>query len=217
MDSVAAQVSPIGGVIMKKVTVLILLWGILGITGCAFGTRHAELSYPPNANDGGSSIASAHAEASVPGKSREVVVHVTDQRTSRERIGNVRNGLGMDTANVITNDDVRLWVKSALTSELANAGYTIVADGGRATSDDAIGLNAEILEVYCDVYMTYDGDVSMGVTLSGKDRQPFQRIYEGGGSAGVAWGLTAKSYAESLSLALQDAISRILTDMAEFR
>jgi hypothetical protein len=199
---------------MKKVAILILL---ASITGCAFGTRHAELSYPPSASDGVSLIASAHQEASVAGKSREVVVQVSDQRDSRERIGNVRNGFGMDTADVITNDDLNLWVKRALISELANAGYTIVADGGRATGDDAIALDAEILEVYCDVYISFDADVSMRVTLSGKDIQPLPRTYEGDGSVGVAWDLTAKGFAESLSLALQDAISKILADMAEFR
>lgn len=202
---------------MKKVAVLILLSSILGITGCAFGTRNAELSYPPKTADGASLISSAHAKAGVPGESREVVVQVTDQRVSRERIGNVRNGFGMDTANVVTKDDIRLWVESALTSELANAGYTIVADGGPATSDDAIALYTEILEVYCDVYMTYDADISMSVTLTAKDQQPFQRSYEGDGSVGVNWGATGKSYAESLSLALQDAITKILADVAEFR
>jgi hypothetical protein len=202
---------------MNKVTVLIVLSSILGITGCAFGTRHAELSYPPKADNGGKLIASAHAQASVSGEPREVIVQVTDQRASRERVGNVRNGFGIDTANVVTDDDIRLWVESALTSELANAGYTIVADGDRATGDDAIGLYAEILEVYCDVYMTYDADVSMEVTLTVKDQQPFQRSYEGDGSVGVNWGATGKSYAESLSLALQDAITRILADLAEFR
>jgi len=213
----AARLLPTGVVIMRKVTALVLLSSTLGITGCAFGTRHAELSYPPMAAEGGGLIASAHAKANVPEESREIVVQVTDQRTSRERIGNVRNGFGIDTANVVTSDDIRLWVESALTVELANAGYTIVADGGRATSDDAIALYTEILEVYCDVYMTYGADVSLTVTLTVKDQQPFQRTYEGDGSVGVNWGATGKSYAESLSLALQDAIAKILADIAEFR
>ena len=65
--------------------------------------------------------------------------------------------------------------------------------------------------------MTYDADVSMAVTLTLKDQQPFQRSYEGDGSVGVNWGATGKSYAESLSLALQDAITKMLADIAEFR
>ena len=202
---------------MKKMAILILFASISSITGCAFGTRHAELYYPPSAIDGTSLIASAHPEASVAETPREVIIQVTDHRDSRQRIGNVRNGFGMDTADVISKDDLNLWIKSALITELANAGYTVVADGSRATRDHAIDLNADILEVYCDVYISYDADVSLRVTLSGNDRQPFQKTYHGDGSAGVAWDLSAKGFAKSLSLALQDAIAKILVDMAEFR
>jgi hypothetical protein len=194
---------------------LTALTALVASTGCAFGTREAVLSYPPEADDGGGLIASAHAEEGIVPRAREIVLKVSDERAERDRIGNVRNGFGMDTANVVTKDDVAGWVEGALAQELTNAGYTVVAAGADASRDDAIGLTAEIVEVYCDVYMTYDGDVALMITLEGPEAKPVRTQIEGHGGVGINWAATGKSYAESLALALQDAIEKVLAELAK--
>ena len=107
---------------------------MLVLTGCAFGTRTAELSYPPK-EKGGGLIESAHAEEPEMSRSRHIVLNVSDERSERSRIGNVRNTFGMHTADVVTEDDVAGWVEGALAEELTNAGYHVTRSGEAATSD----------------------------------------------------------------------------------
>lgn len=202
---------------MKTRTAIVAIAVVTLLNACAFGTRTANLSYPPDEDDGGGLISSAKAAEAPSGQAQQVRLSVTDERSKRERIGNVRNTFGMDTADVVTNDDVQAWVDEALMVELENAGYEIVRSTDPVVNDDVIALDAEILEVYCDVYLTYDGDVSLLVTLEREGQEPVKRQFEGEGSVGLNWAATAASYSESLALALQDAISEILVEVAAYQ
>ena len=188
----------------------IILAGI-GASGCAFGTRHADLAYPPKEEDAGV-VGTAHAAPAASRQGMRVVLAVTDERPNKARIGNVRNAFGMDTADVVTNDDVAAWVAGAFRHDLEALGYSVDT---RASVPDAgaVQLEAKVVEVYCDVYMTYDGDVTLDVTLSRPGRPPLEKHYKGVGSVGVNWAATAESYAESLARALQDAISQVMRDL----
>jgi hypothetical protein len=194
---------------------LLVITALASLSGCAFGTRHAELSYPPSKASG--VIATAEAAGTPAAAGFEVILAVADMRASTERIGNVRNGFGMDTASVVTDTDVRAWVESAFMNELAGAGYTVIPAEGETGHDTAISLDAELTKVYCDAYLTYDGEVLMTVTLSRQDVLPVEKAYEGSGSVGLSWAATAKSYGESLSLALQDTIRQVMADLAAYR
>ena len=193
-------------------TSLLIILGLSVSSGCAFGTRHAELTYPPVDREPGALVAAARAgEAGA--ACCDVVLNVSDMRAETRRIGNVRNTFGMDTADVVTSDDVRTWVEDAFKHELTSAGYAVVPAG----SDHAIMLDADITKVHCDVYLTYDGEVSMTVSLSREGMPALEKHYEGSGSVGLSWAATAQSYAGSLALALQDAVSHVMQDLAKFR
>jgi predicted alternative tryptophan synthase beta-subunit len=194
----------------KKIHVVLVATATL-LSGCAFGTRTAHLTYPPEEGDH-STIALAHAQEGQPDRGRIVVLSVTDDRTEKSRIGNVRNTFGMNTADVVTSDDVRGWVEAAMKSELERAGYVVMQEGAPQT-EYAVGLQASLVKVYCDVYMTYDGEVSLMLNLQGGNRSPARKLVEGEGGVGLNWAATAKSYGESLALALQNAISKVLTEL----
>mgnify|MGYP007011830667 CR=1 FL=1 len=203
-----ARIPPITSVILVATT-------LLALSGCAFGTRQADLSYPPHEQGEGKVIAVAKADpAGMPGCC-EVLLTVRDMRARTDRVGNVRNGFGMDTADVVTDVDVRTWVEDAFRHDLAQAGW-VVLPAAVVPGDDAVRLDADITKVHCDAYLSYDGNVAMSVTLAQPGAQPFERHYEGSGSVGISWAATAKSYAESLSLALQDAIAQVMTDLARY-
>ena len=194
----------------KNIQVVLVATATL-LGGCAFGARTAHLTYPPE-ETAHSAIPAAHAQETQSDRGRVVVLNVTDDRSEKSRIGNVRNTFGMDTADVVTSDDVRGWVENALKSELERAGYTVMQEGTSQT-DDAVGLQTSVMKVYCDVYMTYDGEVSLMLNLRGGNRSPASKLIEGEGSVGMNWAATAKSYAESLALALQNAISKVLIEL----
>jgi hypothetical protein len=203
---------------MNALRSLKALGGLLVLTmlsGCAFGTRHADLAYPP-ANGGAMVIAQAEA-AGAPAVARyDVILAVADMRATTERVGNVRNGFGMDTADVVTASDVRAWVESAFMYELVGAGYTVIPAGSEVDDETAVMLDADVTKVYCDAYLTYDGEVLMTVTLSQHGSPPLHKAYQGSGSVGLNWGATGTSYGESLSLALKDAIGKVMSDLAAY-
>jgi hypothetical protein len=192
-----------------------LLMGFLALGGCAFGTRTVVLSYPPEEPADGL-IDSAYADESGAATPRNIILSVSDQRSEVDRIGNVRNALGMDTADVVTRDDVTSWVTQALEAELVSAGHLVIRAGEALPGEDTIGLRADILTVYCDVYLTYDGEVSLMVTLEGEARDEVSKQLVGHGSVGMNWAATAESYGESLALALQDVISKLLVEVARY-
>lgn len=190
--------------------------GLAVSSGCAFGTRHAELVYPPR-DHGGGAIAAVKADDTGNLACCDIVLAVSDLRTKTDRVGNVRNTLGMDTADVVTQDDVRAWVERAFAYELQRAGYTILPAGSAAGGGTPISLDAVVTKAHCDVYLTYGADIRMTVKISRQGAPAFERHYEGAGSVGLSWAATAKSYSESLALALQDAISQVLADLASYQ
>lgn len=201
---------------LRALSGLLVVTALTSLSGCAFGTRHAELNYPPS-KGGAEVIATAEASVVPAAAGIDVILAVSDMRASKERIGNVRNGFGMDTANVVTEADIRAWVEGAFTRELTDAGYVVIPAGSGTGPETAITLDAEVTKVYCDAYLTYDGEVLMTVTLARQGAPAHVKAYEGSGSVGLSWAATAKSYGESLSLALQDGIRQVMADLAAYR
>lgn len=63
-----------------------------------------------------------------------VSVSATDARTTnRGRIGSKMNGYGMEMAAIRTSDDIAAAVKSAITTELKDRGYSLTDGGARST------------------------------------------------------------------------------------
>jgi len=180
------------------------------LTGCAFGTRQPTLTYPPQAASGETGVAHA---ASPPAQKPVTIVlrKFTDQRSDRRVVGTVRNGFGMKTADVVPTNDVADWVTEAIRSELQSSGYTVL-DAAAADSESAV-VSGEILNVFCDMYMSYTGQVSLLARVSRGEKELFNRHYAGEGSTGLAWAATADSYNQSLALALAAALHRFVPEL----
>lgn len=101
---------------------LCLLWQ----GGCAFGTRHVNLTYPP---DNKASLGTATAEATEAEGSGKPILFVkfSDMRGDREKVGHVRNGFGMKTAKVVADNDVTQWVNQAILQQLKQVGFKVKA------------------------------------------------------------------------------------------
>lgn len=197
--------------ITKQIIPLVL--AVTFLNGCAFGTRDVLLSYPPPVDEEG--LQAAQATTQAPKNGVEVIIgSVEDKRKITHRVGNVRNGLGMDTANVVATNNVRDWVVEALEWELKNAGYSVVrsASTGERT-ESAVMVSGAINTIYCDVYMTYDGDAAIVLKASQEGKEIINNLYTGSGSAGMNWAASEESYGISLSLALQDAITKFINEL----
>jgi len=127
-------------------------------------------------------------------------------------IGNVRNSFGADTASVLTEDSIVVWVHDAITFELDRSGYQVPGPNDASSDVSADRLTASVMKVHCDVYMVYDGEVTLQITLERADQAPSQTEYPVKVNSGLAWALSGSAAGESLAQALQTAIRDMLRD-----
>lgn len=165
---------------------LAVLVSVAFLTGCAFGTRNTTLIYPPSSASGQTSI--AHADTKPIPKNIQIVVKpFTDQRSDKKVVGTVRNGFGARTADVIPTNSVADWVTQAVTTELKNDGYNVTSGTPSENSESTSAIvSGEILNVFCDMYFSYTGQVSLITRVNKDGKELLNKHYAGEGSAGLA-------------------------------
>jgi hypothetical protein len=199
-------------IVSRGLRCAIIIVGVTLVAGCAFGTRQPTLIYPPASEPG--TVPAAHAAVTQAPKNVPIVLDTfKDQRSDKKVVGTMRNTFGMRTADVIPNNSVPEWVTQALTMELMNNGYNVTAGTARDSPAGAVVVSGEILNVFCDVYFSYTGQVSLFVRVSRDGKELLNKHYMGEGSAGLNWAGTEESYAQSLALALSAASKQFLSDL----
>lgn len=187
------------------------LFTVALLAGCAFGTRQPTLIYPPASEPGDKSA--AHAAVIPTQKNVQIVLKpFVDQRSDKKVVGTVRNALGMRTADVIPTNNVSDWVTQAVTTELRNNGYTVTQSTDQASTTGKV-VSGDILNVFCDMYFSYTGQVALVVRVNEDGKELLYKHYSGEGSAGLAVAMTAESYAQSLALALSSALQQFVADL----
>ena len=87
---------------------------------------------------------------------------------------------------------------------------------GKTTTIDDSGsyvVSGEILNVFCDMYLEFSGQVVLVATVRKDGRELLNKRYEGKGTSGIAVAATAESYAQSLARALASAIRPFVADV----
>jgi hypothetical protein len=182
------------------------------LAGCAFGTREPTLIYPPAPES--AAIPLARAVARPAAKSVQItLLPFSDQRADKKVVGTMRNGFGMRTADVIPTNSVPDWVTLALKTELQDRGYTVAIGTPADSASTGAIVSGEIVNVFCDMYMSYAGQVSLRVRASKTGKEVLNKHYSGTGSAGIAWGGTAESFAQSLALALESTVKQFAVEL----
>ena len=178
-------------------------------TGCAFGTRHANITYPPDPDH-----QDAAANAKPAGSSGRVALQsFVDDRADKRLVGHVRNGFGMKTADVVSDQqDLSALVTGAVRAELQKAGYEVVGAEGK-TEEGVPVLAGSLTRLYCDAYMNYEGEATLILRVQRDGEEVYRKTYEGKGSAGMNWTATGASYGKSVSFAIVDAIEVMLRDL----
>lgn len=185
--------------------------------GCAFGTRHPTLVYPPDAYPEGSAGYVSPADAATMPATRAFAVRVrtfADVRDDKERVGTVRNGYGMRTARVVATNSVTDWVTQATVSELKSAGYASVPDDAPTdVGDGALVVSGDVVKAFCDMYMDFSAEVVLKVSVRRAGAAILTSEYRGKGNSGIAIAATSQSYAQSLALALASALRQFVNDL----
>lgn len=184
---------------------------VVFLSGCAFGTRNATLIYPPKPESHTGPVAQA-AAAPAAKNIALVLAPFSDERTDKKVIGTMRNGFGMRTADVVAMNSVPEWVTQAIKTELENSGYSVATGAASGNGAGAV-VSGEVLNVFCDMYMNYTGQVSLLAKASKDGKEVLNKHYSGEGSAGVAFAGTAESFGRSLSLALAVAVKQFVSEL----
>ena len=196
---------------MRKVSSIFLILAATQLAGCAFGTRYVDLTYPPHEQV---DVISPETQSTISGpRTHAVILAVNDVRETQDRIGNIRNTFGMDTANILTKGNVEVWVHDAIAVELEQLGYRVLDPLSAASNESADRLTADVRKIFIDVYAVYDGEVTLQATLERADADPAIAEYPAKVSSGLSWAGTGSAAGESLARALQTAIREMLFDI----
>jgi len=176
---------------------IVLLFLVLSLSGCAFGTRRPTLAY--------SIILPAAPKNNITIK----VAPFKDERTwSKEKIGDVRNGYGMRCADIIPQNSEEEWLADAFKKELTNAGYIISNETNTVAT-----LEGTAHEIYVNAYMNYGGRLKLSIVLKKSDKVVLSKEYSAERNCGIAWASTAASYGKTLEITLQDIMKKIIPDI----
>lgn len=172
---------------------LIIVFVLLSISGCAFGTRRPTLT---------------HSTALPPGSPKDIAIKVMsfeDKRPNKEEIGYIRNAYGMRCAKVISTNDVSNWITSALKAELQNAGYSLSDNAQNSVSGD-------VIEVFCDTSFAYEGKVMVRVILKKANEVILDKNYSAKEEE-MNWAARAATISKVLEKTLQNAVKQIMFDI----
>ena len=184
-------------------------------TGCAFGTRFVDLSYPPkNVSEQASEAATASMRfRELPS---DIVLEVYDKRDQMERIGNIRNGYGIDTASILTEQNIAVWVHDAIDYELDRLGIAVIEVYDADFDEPPAKLVVDVKKVYCDIYAMYDGEVALQADLVQGHDVLMSAAVEEKAVSGLSFVGSGSSTGESLAQALQMAIQELLLELGLF-
>lgn len=191
---------------MASVALRALAWLVLLtlLASCAFVDREVVFAYSAPPREAKAAVAAPVA----PGESLWIG-EVVDTRTETHRVGEIRNGFGMHTADVHAKGDARAWLRSALTTECERAGFVAAPSAAEA----ALVLDAQLVHVHVAAMFEYEGEVHVAVTVKRAGRSVLQASYVGKGDAGLNWTATDASLEETLDLAVQDAVLQLFADL----
>lgn len=196
---------------VRRLALVLGISCVVVASGCAFGNRYVSMTYPPAAgpppparNEG--------IEPGPPRPSRPVTVALQDFTDVRSKaaIGEVRNGWGMHTADVLPLGHVDKWVTEAIEYELIAAGLRVDRLEGRRPMPGQTVISGQITTFYCRAMFSYEAEVAFMGQVAVGNRVDFTGHLSGSGEAGVNLAATEMSYSECLAAALQDAARKFV-------
>lgn len=190
---------------MNKLTrrLLSLTGGLIAIAllnGCALSKEYIPINYAPQNN-----------VTTVAGAERvSVKVQVSDVRSIHDRVGNKKNGYGMEMAPIISTNDVIGVLQNAIETELSNRGFKL--------SEGDVTILVELSKFYNEFKEGFwAGDAVAELTISAQIRKPdgniiYSKLVTGEGEKLKIQLASGKNAEIALENALQNATVRLFGD-----
>lgn len=187
---------------MRISRLLLALAASVTLTGCAFTSEKIDIHYVQQ-----------QGVAQIPGADGSVVsVEVTDSRVDKTRVSSKKNGYGMETAPITSNEEVTTTVARALEQEIRARGFRAGSGAGN------LKLNAEINRFYNDHKIGFFSgdavaDLSLSVRLStASDKLLYSRTIMSQGKEANTQLATGKNAGLALDRALAAGMSDLFND-----
>lgn len=182
----------------------LLLGGfVLASLGCAFGDRSIALTYQP--------LGAGAAR----GSGVVAVADLSDARADPRVVGDVRNGWGLKTADVIIEgQDAGVWVANALAAELEACGYTVEKVTSPTAAQAPVVISGSVSEVFVSSSFTLRSTVRASIRVTRRGVPVLNKQYVGRGKKGNVWGVSSEQE-EALMLGLQDLTRQALPQILE--
>lgn len=194
---------------MKIQLLAVVVMGML-FSGCAFKNQKIAVEYTPD---------------NVKGSEQGIVClnKFSDVRTDKSRIGIVKNGYGMETANILTDQDITIVVSKSLEEELSNLGYKVEllnirnADGQNNAINCAF-VDGKIQNFFVEPefgLFAVDGIsiITVELMIQTEDGMQLKKVYSANGNSRSYIGGFASLFKESMDNALKNLILDIKKDL----
>ena len=187
----------------------VLALGLM-LGACAFGDRSVTLGYPPAASAQASSGTAAAQPAPAARAIAIALLRFEDGRAITDRVGEVRNGFGMHTADVVAKNDVVDWVMAGIAEELRRQDYAPETITSAAAASPGLPvLSGIVLSAHSSAFLTYEADVSIHATLTRDGSTLLNEAIVGNDSGSLNLAATGASFGEALERALQKAAQKL--------
>lgn len=189
---------------MKYVITAIMLGGLLFTSGCAFSDVKLDVEYDKN-------LAKAGPLASV--NSLKVnVSEFTDKRLLPDRVGDVRNGYGAHTADIITNKPVVDVVRNAIADTFEINGHVVTdVNPDIVISGDIERFWFESQANFWTIEFMGTIDVNLSVSDAASNNTIFSKRYSGHNNEEMYVGYDKEMH-RVLNAALDDLMFKIGMD-----
>jgi uncharacterized lipoprotein YajG len=173
---------------------------ILALAGCSFGDRMVHLSIDRPVGD-----------PAVPRGISVILETPEDLRPEPHTVvGTVRSGVGVATADISSDDDVREWVRDAMTQELRHAGFVTAASGrpGRA-----LRVETKIRALSAEEGIGFGATMSLDIRISGDRRAILEKTYDADEHHLVITKASGHGPADALRACLRKVVAQFAKDL----
>jgi hypothetical protein len=172
------------------------------MSGCAFGTRHVNLSYAPG-------LGAMPAGTSSSG--RVAVAKFEDARNLRQGtgslLGKVRNGYGIPTASVLANQDPVLWVNEGVARALTAQGLTVERVNSVQEAGGAPIVSGRVTRASGGMYASMDANISADLAIQYGGRE-IGALSCNGQASKLAWTVSSDEYRTLFEAAMTDFVNQ---------
>ena len=186
---------------MKK-TIIITALLIFVYSGCAFKNQKIAIEYESNGQ-------TSNETATI------CLNKFSDNRLVKHRIGIVKNGMGVETADILTDQDIRILISNSIKEEMQNLGYSVklidVEYGKGINKYDTCDIvDGQIKEVFVEpIFSMFSVEgkaiITINMLIQTQSGKEFKKIYSSNGGA-TSYGGHPALFKESMDKALANLI-----------